>query len=552
MLEIGSVIAGKYKILNVIGRGGMSIVYLAMNEKVNKPWAVKEVIKNDDYDYKLELQEIEMMKKLKHPHLPSIVDVIEKDDSLLIVMDYIEGQTLETIFEEIGAQSQEIVLDWGKQLCDVLDYLHTRKPAVIYRDIKPGNVILKPDGNLVLIDFGAAREYKPEKIKDTISLGTRGYAAPEQYWEEGQSDERTDVYCLGVMLFQFLTGEMPQEILLEKERQKEPVTGLDVIISKCIRLKKEERYQSAKELSYALEHYWEYDRAYRKEKKKQLIIFLVPAIITILFAFTTICFACLESSARNQTYEAYLLKAKNAGNKEEEIQAYKNAINLEPFREDGYLQLLQECFLSDEILQTEESEQLRLILYEYGNEKETNLDSFQKNDKGYALFAYEAGVAYFYKFEEKSNKKSAKVYFEIASESKYLQSSQRERSKRLFVISDYYYKIGLEDEAGDATITYQDYWNDMVNLIEGNLVEVDNERTALVVYEDFLGQIISRANDFRESGVSGKEMKEQLRNISKHLNSDFNNYSEDLKQLKRYLKSAEKIVESVYGQEEKR
>ena len=552
MLEIGSVIAGKYKILNVIGRGGMSIVYLAMNEKVNKPWAVKEVIKNDDYDYKLELQEIEMMKKLKHPHLPSIVDVIEKDDSLLIVMDYIEGQTLETIFEEIGAQSQEIVLDWGKQLCDVLDYLHTRKPAVIYRDIKPGNVILKPDGNLVLIDFGAAREYKPEKNKDTISLGTRGYAAPEQYWEEGQSDERTDVYCLGVMLFQFLTGEMPQEILLEKERQKEPVTGLDVIISKCIRLKKEERYQSAKELSYALEHYWEYDRAYRKEKKKQLIIFLVPAIITILFAFTTICFACLESSARNQTYEAYLLKAKNAGNKEEEIQAYKNAINLEPFREDGYLQLLQECFLSDEILQTEESEQLRLILYEYGNEKETNLDSFQNIDKGYALFAYEAGVAYFYKFEEKSNKKSAKVYFEIASESKYLQSSQRERSKRLFVISDYYYKIGLEDEAGDATITYQDYWNDMVNLIEGNIVEVDNERTALVVYEDFLGQMISRANDFRESGVSGKEMKEQLRNISKHLNSDFNNYSEDLKQLKRYLKSAEKIVVSVYGQEEKR
>ena len=552
MLEIGSVIAGKYKILNVIGRGGMSIVYLAMNEKVNKPWAVKEVIKNDDFDYKLELQEIETMKKLKHPHLPSIVDVIEKDESLLIVMDYIEGQSLETIFEEFGAQPQEVVLDWGKQLCDVLDYLHTRNPAVIYRDIKPGNVILKPDGKLMLIDFGAAREYKPEKIKDTISLGTRGYAAPEQYLEEGQSDERTDIYCLGVMLFQFLTGETPQEILLEKERQREPLTGLEVIISKCIRLKKEERYQSAKELSYALEYYWEYDKVYRQEKKRQFTIFLIPAMITMLFLFAAILFAALETSARNQTYEAYLRKAKNAGSKVEEIQSYKNAINLEPFREDGYLQILQECFLSDEIFQTEESEQLRLILYAYGNGKETNLEIFRKNEKGYAKFAYEAGVAYFYKFEEKSNKKSAKAYFETASESKYLQSSQKERSKRLFVIADYYYKIGIEDEAGDATVTYRDYWNDMVKLTEGNLVELDNERTALIVYEDFLGQIISRANDFREAGVSGKEMKEQLDNLQTHLLSDFSNHGEELKELQRYLKSAEKIVDSVYGQERNR
>lgn len=546
MLEIGSVIAGKYKILNIIGRGGMSIVYLAMNEKVNKPWAVKEVIKNDAYDYKLELQEIETMKKLKHPHLPSIVDVIEKDDSLLIVMDYIEGQSLETIFEECGAQPRELVLDWGKQLCDVLDYLHTRKPAVIYRDIKPGNVILKPDGNLMLIDFGAAREYKPEKIKDTISLGTRGYAAPEQYLEEGQSDERTDIYCLGVMLFQFLTGENPQEILLEKERQKEPFTGLEVIISKCIRLKKEERYQSAKELSYALEHYWEYDKAYRAEKRKQLRMFLVPAMLTLVFVFASVAFYALESSARNKTYEAYLLKAKNAGGKAEEIHAYKDAINLEPFREEGYLQLLQECFLNDEVLQTEESEQLRFILYEYGNGKETNLDVFQKNEKGYAYFAYEAGVAYFYKFEEKSNKKSAKAYFEIASKSNDLQSSQRERAKRLFVISDYYYKIGIEDEAGDATVTYQEYWNDMVKLTEGNLVELDNERTALIVYEDFLGQVISRANDFRDAGVSQNEMKEQLNNIKEHLASDFQNHMKEIKEIQGYLKMAEKIVQSTF------
>ena len=549
MLEIGSVIAGKYKILNIIGKGGMSIVYLAVNEKANKPWAVKEVIKNDDFDYVLELQEIETMKKLKHPHLPSIVDVIEQDDSLLIVMDYIEGQSLETVFEEQGAQPKEIVVDWGKQLCDVLDYLHTRKPPVIYRDIKPGNVMRKPDGMLMLIDFGAAREYKPENIKDTISLGTRGYAAPEQYLDEGQSDERTDIYCLGMMLLQFLRGEKPQEIIQAREWQKEPRDGLEVVLSQCIRLKKEERYPSAKELSYALEHYWEYDKAYRAKRKKEIGIFTGALLLTLFFTVTTFGFYGLEQSARNRTYEAYLQKAENAGTKEAEIEAYHSAINLEPSREEGYLQLLQECFLHDGVLQREESEELRHILYDYGNGAETNLEVFSKNKKGYAQFSYEAGIVYFYKFEEKSNKKSAKSYLAIAAESKELPTNQVERSKRLFAIADYYYRIGIEDEAGDATVTYLDYWKDLVSFMEGNLVELDNERTALVVYEEFIGQLISHGKDFQKAGVTEEAMKEQLEMIEVHLKTDFQNHDQERKALQAYLETAENIVQSIGGQE---
>mgnify|MGYP003292003032 CR=1 FL=1 len=116
----------------------------------------------------------------------------------------------------------------------------------------------------------------------------------------------------------------------------------------------------------------------------------------------------------------------------------------------------------------------------------------------------------------------------------------------MFVISDYYYKIGIEDEAGDATVTYQEYWNDMVKLTEGNLVELDNERTALIVYEDFLGQVISRANDFRDAGVSQNEMKEQLNNIKEHLASDFQNHMKEIKEIQGYLKMAEKIVQSTF------
>ena len=125
--------------------------------------------------------EIAMLRKLNHPGLPSIIDIIDQGDNFLIVMDYIEGNTLEKILRESGAQPQEKVVNWAIQLCDVLEYLHSRKPAIVYRDMKPSNIMLRSDGSVVLIDFGTAREFKETNVSDTTCLGTQGYAAPEQF-----------------------------------------------------------------------------------------------------------------------------------------------------------------------------------------------------------------------------------------------------------------------------------------------------------------------------------------------------------------------------------
>ena len=147
MLKPGEIIDGKYKILSEVGRGGMSTVYLAINEKANKPWAVKEVrksgISNSELVKQSLLMEINLLKKLKNKGLPSIIDIIDQSDNYLIVMDYIEGITLEKLLQEEGAQPQEKVVDWAIQLCDVLQYLHTREPAVIYRDMKPSYIMLR-------------------------------------------------------------------------------------------------------------------------------------------------------------------------------------------------------------------------------------------------------------------------------------------------------------------------------------------------------------------------------------------------------------------------
>ena len=196
MLEIGSLVDGKYKILNKVGQGGMSVVYLAMNEKANKQWAIKEVRKDGVLDFESVKQglvaETDILKKLDHPNLPSIIDVIDTEDSFIIIMDYIQGNSLNKALEEYGAQPQEMVIKWAMQLCDVLGYLHSRNPAIIYRDMKPANIMLKPDGNITLIDFGTAREYKEKNLADTTCLGTVGYAAPEQFGGMGQTDARTD------------------------------------------------------------------------------------------------------------------------------------------------------------------------------------------------------------------------------------------------------------------------------------------------------------------------------------------------------------------------
>ncbi|MBQ1404836.1 MAG: serine/threonine protein kinase, partial [Oscillospiraceae bacterium] len=292
MLQIGSLVDGKYKILNKVGQGGMSVVYLAMNEKANKQWAVKEVRKDGVLDFEAVKQglvaETDILKRLDHPYLPSIIDVIDTDESFIIIMDYIQGNSLNKALDEFGAQPQDEVIKWAKQLCDVLGYLHTRTPPIIYRDMKPANVMLKPDGNISLIDFGTAREYKEKNLADTTCLGTVGYAAPEQFGGMGQTDARTDIYCLGATLYHLVTGknpcEPPYEIRPIREINPNLSSGLERIILKCTQRDPNDRYQSAAELMYALEHYEEVDDSYRKKQKRKLALFLAPVVLALLFA----------------------------------------------------------------------------------------------------------------------------------------------------------------------------------------------------------------------------------------------------------------------------
>lgn len=550
MLENGTIIDGKYKILNKIGQGGMSVVYLAMNEKANKQWAIKEVRKDVSKDFEVIKQglitEINLLKKLNHPNLPSIVDVIDTEDTFLIVMDYIEGNPLSVLLEERGAQPQDLVISWALQLCDVLSYLHMREQPIIYRDMKPANIMLKPSGEVILIDFGIAREYKRQNIADTTCLGTQGYAAPEQFGGQGQTDARTDIYCLGATLYHLLTGHNPSEPPYEmypiRYWNENLSSGLEEIICTCTQKNPEDRYQNCEELRYALEHYMEMDDAYRRKERKELQIFGMTAGLAAISLIAAVVFQLAGNSLKTDNYETYLSNALVASSIEGAVESYQQAIRLSPEKKDAYMALLDRMMEDDNFTENEAYAIRETLQYKVSNTQSCE-EILAENAADYEDFAYQLGMAYFYSYEESGNKNNAKKWLQIAAESENLDSNKVERATRLLKISEYYLKIGVQSKSGDESTSYKDYWEDLKILAEGNIVEMDNEVTALMMYNEVAYQIATNAQKFVDAGVTVEEMTSMLESILSHMETDIKATEQNQQRIEELTSKVEKNVE---------
>lgn len=262
-IKEGTVIDGKYALIKHIAKGGACDVYLAQEISSGIYYAAKIVLKsNADHkiDISLEIarQEIQMLQNLRHPAIPQISGVIENENYVCVIQEYIEGKNLNALVDQFGPYPADYVVSLAKQICAFLAYIHSFHPPYIYRDMKPANIILQPSGYIKIIDFGIMRTYKPGKMKDTVALGTRGYAAPEQYGT-AQSDPRTDIFGLGVTMYFLLTGDDPRNPNfngMKPIRALNPSIpkGMEYIIEKCTRIDPNQRYQSAGELLKDLEN----------------------------------------------------------------------------------------------------------------------------------------------------------------------------------------------------------------------------------------------------------------------------------------------------------
>ena len=252
-----SIYRDRYRILRRLGEGGSSVVYMAVDQESGLPVTVK-IIKDMAFCGKdaaeIVKEETRLLARMDHPSIPKLVETYED----AFVLEYIPGNSLEKVLkargkgrkgahsvngghETRGKMREKDAVSVALEILEILKYLHGLKQPVIYRDLKPSNVMIKPDGHVALIDFGAARIYSDRGLEDTLNLGTSGFAAPEQYGSLGQTDTRTDIYCFGKTLLQ-MVGEKSSPELLQ-------------IIDKCTRPDREDRFTSCDEIEQALRKY---------------------------------------------------------------------------------------------------------------------------------------------------------------------------------------------------------------------------------------------------------------------------------------------------------
>ncbi len=263
MLAMGTLLQGRYEIRGPLGHGGMGVVYLAADARLgNMSVAVKEMdasqVAPGDRQWTIDAfrHEAQILARLNHVGIARVMDYFSQGDYSYLVMEYVPGETLEAALAQAPrgfAEQQALV--WAGQLAVVLDYLHQQNPPVIFRDLKPGNVMVQPDGALKLIDFGIARLFKPGQTQDTVPLGTAGYAAPEHYGR-AQTDARSDVYTLGVVVHQLLTGYDPtlSPMRLPPVRQLRPDVSppTELAVAQALQLDPALRFASAVGFARAL------------------------------------------------------------------------------------------------------------------------------------------------------------------------------------------------------------------------------------------------------------------------------------------------------------
>jgi serine/threonine protein kinase len=265
-LTANSLLAGRYLIGKKVGEGGMGAVYHAKDRRLgDKVVAIKEMsevaltdlLEKQQARFAFQ-QEAQMLAELNHANLPRVTDHFNHGSKQYLVMDFIEGHSLHELLQQASGKPQEVkkVVAWAKQLCDVLDYLHNQKKPIVFRDLKPANIMIAQGGQVKLIDFGIARFFKKGKSTDTSYFGTAGYAPPEQYGGKGQTDPRTDIYALGATLHHLLTGydpiQSPFNLPPVPHLNPKVPKALSQTIMRALEHNPKQRWQSAREMKLAL------------------------------------------------------------------------------------------------------------------------------------------------------------------------------------------------------------------------------------------------------------------------------------------------------------
>ncbi len=505
-LKEGEVIGGRYRLLRKLGQGGEGSVYLARHLATGALWAVKILPKKEGSS---ELHELQVSKKLRHPGVLQATDLLEDQNFFYLIMEYIPGGSL----KEKGNLSADEFLEIACGLSEILAYLHSEKNSVLHLDLKPSNILLREDGSPVLIDFGGALRKREEQ--EMVHMGTRGYAAPEQYDPLGTADERTDIYGFGAAMYSVFYGKIYepeanrpwiQEKGKTRKSGKKWEKKIRKILVHCLKEKKEERISTSRELHLQ----WKKILRQKRREEKQRQYFMAAGILAGVMALTAYSLLHFPGQSKEEASSHLLAQAEYLGF-EQAVHCYEKVILEHPQNGRAYQGLLSRI-TEDGSFSLEEEEILRKILYEnYGGQGQTVLEELQKNAEAYGNFAYETGIAYWYYFEGSGGRSAAASWFEEAED-----FGKKMEKEPLWIemaaiharIGSYYGKL----LAGDEQEKYLPlYWEDLSGLYRSE--KLQTERIHLQIENELLDFMILHFHVFTSQEDKRKEAETIIEEI---------------------------------------
>lgn len=503
-LREGDIVDGSWEVIKQIGQGGSGTVYLVRDIELNRLLALKEVpVRNTDQgkrQAKAVVAEVSLLKSLSHPSIPRILKMTHDEHSILIIMDYIEGYSLRSLIAKKDYIEEALIIKWGLALCDTLKYLHNRNPKVIYRDLKPHNVMLSNENHLFLMDFGISREVGPDfDYSKEDRVGTKGYAAPEMRAKNAWFDERSDIYALGRTLYFLATRNSPsleklpngQELPILPIRQYDASrsVGLEKIIEKATAYKPKDRYQSVEEMIYDLKNIDKMSEGYIRTIKRRATTIYTLFGTLVLGVFLLGSGALYSQMATTDAYNQAISKGKTS----QDLDALVSASKIMPSEVEPYLEMVK-IYRSNGHFTSEDEFQLLSAL-------QSNLPSL-KGKPGAGDLLYQIGQLYWFYYPQNGQTKSVS-WFEQAKD-----FGVSEKNQHLLSI---YLELGTFKKGILSSITdhsdsgmYKTYWGALGELSK----EMgDDSQLQLTYLQSVFDVIDSYSGGLKSDGLTLDELK---------------------------------------------
>ena len=511
--------------------------------------------------YSREMPAYEAVRQRPCAGLPRIYDCRWENGLFFVREQFIDGISLQEMIDGGEKMDVERALTLTARLCETLGKLH--EIGFIHRDVKPEHVLMDAEGELFLIDLDAAMRIEPQKANDTRLLGTTGYAAPEQYGGMGQTDERTDIYCLGVTLYSMLTGyspEKPPYKIYHQQYWGENIScEIKEVILKCIQLEPDMRYQNCKELSYAFSQVDYKNHNFLKTEKrkvKKLIVFIVLLQISGMFSL-----GCKGAAHfyKEKAIAVYIESAEKSIDKKKAEQYYKQALLLIP-DEKAIYQSLVKYFIHPNNFSVEDASILTSVVMTTCKER-TVLDIFKENKReGYMEFCYEVGLGYFYDMGGVTGKSASEKWFcdvvDLLDNGKKKKTFDEGKKKRVIAyanIAKYYntFLINGVDKSGEReNKDFLDFYNELCILNQFKITErssTSDISAAYLISKEVAIEIANYADEFlRMKEINREMLKKQLIKINGRMRY-FERAKKNGKELENLLQDAQRRVEMADG-----